>query len=220
MSTSKEGSAQSDPFVGKKIPPMPASPPDLSKVRFRLPTSIFNGKSLTGWRPNESDKISGWSVKDGGLVNATPKTDFSSTGAYANLRTKAVYKDFWLHIEFLIEEKRNSGVSLLGMYEAQVVDRDSRMQGLQGVGSVFGMIAPSKNAGKPGGQWQTYDLTLVDRHMTVILNGEKVINNQPGRGPMGGAVFTEPTRPGPIYLQGDHTSVTYRNFYLAPVIKE
>ena len=82
------------------------------------------------------------------------------------------------------------------------------------------MIAPSKNAGKPGGQWQTYDLTLVDRHMTVILNGEKVINNQPVRGPMGGAVFTEPTRPGPIYLQGDHTSVTYRNFYLAPVIKE
>mgnify|MGYP006080542423 FL=1 len=82
------------------------------------------------------------------------------------------------------------------------------------------MIAPSKNAGKPGGQWQTYDLTLVDRHMTVILNGEKVINNQPGRGPTGGAVFTEPTRPGPIYLQGDHTSVTYRNIYLAPVIKE
>lgn len=138
MSTSKEGAVQSDAFVGKKILPMPASPPHLSKVRFRLPTSIFNGKSLTGWRPNESDKISGWSVKDGGLVNATPKTDFSSTGAYANLRTKAVYKDFWLHIEFLIEEKRNSGVSLLGMYKAQVVDRDSRMQGLQGVGRSLG----------------------------------------------------------------------------------
>lgn len=220
ISTSKDGSIQRDPFVGKKIPPMPTSPPDLSKVRFGLPTSIFNGKDLTGWQPHEKDKMNGWSVKDGLLVNATPKTDFSATGAYANLRTDAVYEDFWLHIEFLIEEKRNSGVYLRGMYEAQVVDRNSRMQGIQGVGSVFGMIAPSKNAGKPGGEWQTYDLTLVDRHMTVILNGEKVIDNQPVPGPTGGAVFTNPSLPGPIHLQGDHTSVAYRNIYLAPVIKE
>ena len=220
VSTSKDGAVQRDRFSGKKIPPMPVSPPDLSKVRFGLPGSIFNGKDLTGWRPHEADKLNGWSVKDGLLVNATPKTDFSATGAYANLRTEAVYEDFWLHIEFLIEEKRNSGVYLRGMYEAQVVDRDSRMQGLQGVGSIFGRIAPSKNAGKAGGEWQTYDLTLVDRHMTVILNGEKVIDNQPVHGPSGGAPFTDPTHPGPIHLQGDHTSVAYRNIYLAPVIIE
>ncbi len=220
LSTSQDGSVQRDPFVGKKIPPMPASHPDLSSVRFGLPTSIFNGKDLTGWRPQEADKVNGWSVKDGLLVNTTPKTDFSATGAYANLRTEAVYEDFWLHLEFLIEENRNSGVYLRGMYEAQVVDRNSRMQGLQGVGAIFGHIAPSKNAGKPGGEWQTYDLTLVDRHITVILNGEKVIDNQPVHGPTGGAVFTDPTQPGPIHLQGDHTSVAYRNIYLAPVIKE
>ena len=82
----------------------------------------------------------GWSVKDGMLVNTTPKTDFSATGAYANLRTDAVFEDFWLHIEFLIEKDRNSGVYLRGMYEAQVVDRDSRMQGIQGVGAIFGSI--------------------------------------------------------------------------------
>jgi hypothetical protein len=220
VTTSKDGVVQRDPFSGKKIPPMPVSPPDLSKVRFGLPVSIFNGKDLTGWRPHEADKVNGWTVKDGFLMNVTPKTDFSATGAYANLRTEAVYEDFWLHIEFLIEEKRNSGIYLRGMYEAQVVDRDSRMQGLQGVGSVFGRIAPSKNAGKAGGEWQTYDLTLVDRHMTVILNGEKVIDNQPVHGPTGGATFTDPTQPGPIHLQGDHTSVAYRNIYLAPVLKE
>jgi len=220
ISTSKDGIVQHDPFVGKKIPPVSAFPPDLSKVRFGLPISIFNGKDLTGWRPHEPDKINGWSVKDGLLVNATPKTDFSATGAYANLRTEAVYEDFWLHIEFLIEEKRNSGVYLRGMYEAQVVDRNSRMQGLQGVGAIFGQIPPSKNAGKPGGEWQTYDLTLVDRHITVILNGEKVIDNQAVHEPTGGAVFTDPTQPGPIHLQGDHTSVAYRNIYLAPVVRE
>ena len=161
----------------------------------------------------------GWSIQDGDLVNTTPKTDFSATGAYANLRTDAVFEDFWLHVEFNIGEARNSGVYLRGMYEAQVVDRNSRMQGKQGVGAIFGRIEPTKNAGKEGGAWQTYDITLVDRHITVILNGEKVIDNQPVHGPTAGAVFTNPMQAGPIYLQGDHTSVKYRNIYLAPVIK-
>ena len=220
ISKSKDGIVKRDTFKGKRIPPLPSTPPDLSKVCFGHPISLFNGKDMTGWRPHEPDKINGWSVKDGMLVNTTPKTDFSATGAYANLRTEAVFEDFWLHIEFLIGEGRNSGVYLRGMYEAQVVDRDSRMQGLQGVGAIFGSIAPSKNVGKPGGQWQTYDLTLVDRHVTVVLNGQKVIDNQPVPGPTGGAVFTDPTQPGPIHLQGDHTNVAYRDIYLAPVKKQ
>ena len=93
------------------------------------------------------------------------------------------------------------------------------MQGKQGVGAIFGRIAPTKNAGKEGGAWQTYDITLVDRYITVILNGEKVIDNQPVNAVTAGAVITNPMQPGPIYLQGDHTSVKYRNMYLAPVIK-
>lgn len=218
--TSQDGTVRRDAFTGKKIPPMPATPPDLDKVCFGHPISLFNGKDLTGWRPHESDKINGWSVQDGVLVNSTPKTDFSATGAYANLRTEEVFDDFWLHIEFQVEKNRNSGVYMRGMYEAQVVDRDSRMQGIQGVGAIFGAIAPTKNAGKPGGEWQTYDLTLVDRHVTVVLNGEKVIDNQPIPGPTGGAAFTDPTQPGPIHLQGDHTNVKYRDIYLAPVIRE
>ena len=219
-STTKNGKIHRDLFTGKKIPPVPSTPPDLSKVRFGHPISLFNGRDLTGWQAHEPDKIMGWSVQDGLLVNNTPKTDFSATGAYANLRTEAVFEDFWLHIEFNIDEARNSGVYLRGMYEAQVVDRDSRMQGLQGVGSIFGQIAPSKKVGRKGGEWQTYDLTLVDRHVTVVLNGEKVIDNQPVAGPTGGAVFTDPTAPGPIHLQGDHTSVKYRDIYLAPVIED
>ena len=205
-------------FSGKQIPPMPESPPDLSKVRFGLPILLFNGKDLTGWRPHESDKINGWSAQDGMLVNTTTKTDFSPTGDHANLRTEAEFEDFWLHIEFQVEEQRNSGIYLRGMYEAQVVDRDSRMQGIQGPGAIFGRIAPSTNAGRPGGQWQIYDLTLVDRHVTVVLNGVKVIDNQPVIGPTAGAIYTDPSAPGLIYLQGDHTTVKYRNIYLAPVV--
>lgn len=215
-----DGSSERIAFTGKRIPPMPESAPDLSKVRFGHPIALFNGKDLTGWQVHEPDKKNGWSVEDGVMKNTTPKTDFSATGAYANLKTKAVFGDFWLHIEFLVEEKRNSGIYLRGMYEAQVVDRDSRMQGMQGVGAIFGVIAPSMNAGKPGGQWQTYDITLVDRHVTVVLNGEKVIDNQPVPAPTAGAVHTNPAEPGPIYLQGDHTNVCYRNVYLAPVLRD
>ncbi len=210
---SPDGSTERETFTGTKIPPMPAVAPDLSKVRFGHPIALFNGKDMTGWKVHEPEKKNGWSVEDGVLKNTTPKTDFSATGDYANLETEAVFDDFWLHIEFLVEEQRNSGVYLRGMYEAQVVDRDSRMQGLQGVGAIFGMIEPSINAGKPGGQWQSYDITLVDRHVTVILNGEKVIDNQPVTGPTAGAVHTNPAEPGPIYLQGDHTNVSYRDIY-------
>lgn len=219
-----DGTSETETFTGTKIPPMPTSAPDLSKVRFGQPVSLFNGKDLTGWTTHKPthvpEKKSGWSAEGGLLKNTTPKTDFSATGAYANLRTEAVYEDFWLHIEFLVEKQRNSGVYLRGMYEAQVVDRDSRMQGIQGVGAIFGMIEPSHNAGNAGGEWQTYDLTLVNRHVTVVLNGEKVIDNQPVAGPTGGAVFTNPALPGPIYLQGDHTNVSYRDIYLAPVLKD
>lgn len=207
------------PFTGKRVPEPPKNRPDLSQVRFGHPVLLFNGKDLSGWRPHEADKINGWKVKDGMLINSTPKTDFSATGDHANLRTKDEFEDFWLHIEFLIDKDRNSGIYLRGMYEAQVVDRDSRMQGKQGIGAIFGLIAPTVQAARPPGQWQTYDLTLVDRHITVVLNGVKVIDNQRLEKPTAGAIYTDPSAPGPIYLQGDHTSVKYRNIYLAPVIR-
>ena len=207
-----------DPFTAVRIPPMPPAP-DLSKVKFGEPVSLFNGRDLTGWKLRRPEKLNGWSVEDGRLVNNTPKTDFSATGAYGNLRTEKVFGDGRLHIEFLIGKDRNSGIYVRGMYEAQVVDRDSRMQGLQGVGSIFGLVERSENAGKPGGEWQSYDITLVDRHITVVLNGVKVIDNQPVSGPTAGAMHTDPMSPGPLYLQGDHTSVKFRNIVFEPVEK-
>lgn len=215
-----DGRNETIPFTGRRIPPMPQKAPDLARVKFGEPVTLFNGRDLTGWKAHEPDKIMGWKAKNGLLVNETPKTDFSATGDHANLRTEAVFDDFRLQIEFLIGSDRNSGIYLKGTYEAQVVDRDSRMQGLQGVGAIFGLIAPSENAGKAGGEWQSYDITLVDRHVTVILNGVKVIDNHPVDRPTAGAIHTDPSAPGPLYLQGDHTSVAYRNIILTPVIRE
>jgi len=207
------------PFVhlGKRLPPLPPRP-DLSKVKFGEPIQLFNGVDLTGWKLVNPRKINGWKVKNGELVNETPKKTFDAFAPYGNLRTERTFGDSKLTIEFNVPPGGNSGIYVRGAYEAQVVDRDSRMQGLQGVGAVFSRVKPSRNAGKPGGQWQSYEITIVDRHATVVLNGEKVIDNQPVIGNTNGAFQADVTRPGPLHLQGDHTSVHYRKIVLYPVL--
>lgn len=203
--------------LGKRLPPLRPKP-DLSKVKFGKPIPLFNGVDLTGWKLINLKKINGWKVKDGELVNETPKKTFDAFAPYGNLRTERIFGDSKLTIEFNVPPGGNSGIYLRGAYEAQVVDRDSRMEGLQGVGAIFNRVKPSKNAGKPGGRWQTYEITMVDRHATVVLNGEMVIDNQPVIGNTNGSFQADITRPGPLHLQGDHTSVRYRNIVLYPVI--
>jgi hypothetical protein len=86
------------------------------------------------------------------------------------------------------------------------------------MGGVYSRITPRVAAEKPAGEWQTMDLTLADRHATVILNGQKIIDNEPLLGCTGGALTSDEFKPGPIYLQGDHTAVQYRNLTLRPVL--
>lgn len=199
---------------GKRMPPMPPAP-DLQKISFGAPVDLL-ANGLEGWRLTNPKKKNGWRCEAGVLINETPKTDFGAYGEYGNLRTKRDFMDFELSIEYNVAAGGNSGIYLRGAYEVQVVDRDSRMQGIQGPGAVFGRIAPTENAGKPGGQWNHYRLLLVDRHITVELNGKRVIDNAPLEGCTGGGTNSDDTAPGPVFLQGDHTAVKYRNIVLRP----
>lgn len=218
VTQSSAGSDEEETFqiTGKRLPAIPPRP-DLSKVVFGEPIDLL-AKGMDGWRLTNPKKKNGWRIEEGVLINETPKKDFAAYGSYGNLRTVRDFEDFELTIEYNVEKAANSGVYLRGMYEAQVVDRDSRMQGIQGPGAIFGRIAPSENAGNPGGEWNRYRLTLVKRHITVELNGKKVIDNQPLAGCTGGGISADDTKPGPIFLQGDHTSVRYRNIQLRPVL--
>jgi hypothetical protein len=213
-----EGRGSPVAFTGRRQPPLPPRP-DLGRVRFGPPVTLFNGRDLTGWRISHVGKRNGWSVREGILINDTPKTDFGAYGEYGNLRSDMEFADFRLQIEYRLPAGSggNSGIYLRGLYEVQVTHRDSPMQGIQGPGAVFGRIAPTHNAGLPAGEWESLVVTLVDRHITVVLNGERVIDNQPIEGCTGGALQSDVTRPGPIYLQGDHTSVQYRAIVLEPV---
>ncbi len=203
-------------FTGKRIPPVPPAP-DLAKVKLGEPITLFNGKDLSGWKTIGKDP-SGWKVVDGLLINEAPQ-EKGKHKSYANIRTEREFEDFNLQMEFRVPENGNSGVYLRGIYEVQVANSYGKKNDSHNCGALYSRILPSENVSKPPGEWQTFDITLVDRHLTVIHNGKKTIDNQPVLGCTGGALWSDEFRPGPIYLQGDHTDVNYRNIVLRPVVK-
>lgn len=200
-------------FTGKRIPAIPARP-DLTAVKFGEPIQLFNGKDLTGWRLIRPQDDNGWSVENGALVNRVVKGKH-----FGNLRTDAEFEDFNLKLEVRTQEASNSGIYLRGIYEVQVMESFGKPLDSHHMGALYSRITPAVNAEKPIGEWQTMDITLVDRHLTVILNGKSLIDNQPVLGCTGGALTSDEFKPGPIFLQGDHTNVDFRNMVLRPVIR-
>ena len=202
-------------FHGKRIP-APGPAPDLGKVKFGAPIELFNGKDLTGWRLTDPHATCGWVVENGLLINRVPDR---KTKHYGNLCTDREFEDFNIKLETRPTEGSNSGVYLRGIYECQVLESFGKPVDRHNMGAIYGRITPTTAAEKPCGEWQTMDITLVDRHATVILNGVKIIDNQPIIGCTGGALTSDEFKPGPIYLQGDHTAIEYRNIVLRPVVK-
>lgn len=205
-------------FTGKRQPPLPPKP-DLAKVKFGEPVPLFNGHDLSGWRLTDPKAVSGWSVKDGVLTNNPAQEPGGPHKNYGNLRTDREFEDFRLTTELMVPKGGNSGIYLRGIYEIQVADTFGRKVDPHNMGAVYSRITPSESAERPAGEWQTLDITLVDRHVTVVLNGKTIIDNQPVHGCTGGALWSDVARPGPIYLQGDHTVANYRNMVLRPVVK-
>lgn len=206
-------------FTGKRTPPPPAAP-DLSKVKFGEPIVLFNGKDPEGWRLTDPKAANGWTVHDGILTNSVEQEPGKPHKHFGNLRTDREFEDFNITLETNVPKEGNSGVYLRGIYEVQVLDSYGKPVDSHNMGAIYSRITPTEAVEKPAGQWQTMDITLVDRHATVILNGTKIIDNQPILGCTGGALWSDPFRPGPIYLQGDHTGANFRNIVLRPVMKE
>jgi hypothetical protein len=200
-------------FSGKRIPPLPERP-DLAKVKYGEPVNLFNGKDLTGWRLVDPNSDNGWSVADGVLMNRVEKGKH-----FGNLRTDRQFEDFNLKLEVRTQENSNSGVYLRGIYEVQIAETYGRPVDSHNMGALYSRITPSVAAEKPIGEWQTLDITLVKRHLTVVLNGKTIIDNQPVLGCTGGALWSDEFKPGPIYLQGDHNNIDYRNIVLRPVVR-
>jgi len=206
-------------FTGKRIPPLPPKP-DLSKVKYGKPITLFNGKNLDGWRLTSPNSANGWIAEDDVLVNRPTQTEGKVHVSYGNLRTIGEFEDFKLKFEVNVPEKSNSGVYLRGIYELQVLDSYGKSLSPHNMGAIYSRITPAVSAEKPAGQWQAFDVTLLDRHVTVVLNGKRIIDNKPLLGCTGGALWSDPLRPGPLYLQGNHGAASFRNIVLTPILKE
>ncbi|MFH6604902.1 DUF1080 domain-containing protein [Maribacter algicola] len=204
-------------IMGKRLAPV-GSAPNLNEVKYGKEIQLFNGKDLTGWRIINPEKKNGFKVKDGQLINDPVQPEDGHHVSYGNLRTEQEFEDFNLKLEVNVPEGNNSGVYLRGLYEIQVVDSYGKDLDPHNMGAVYSRITPSEAAEKPAGEWQSLDITLCKRHISVIFNGKKIIDNQPVEGPTGGAISSDVFAPGPIYLQGDHGNVAYRNIILTPIL--
>ncbi|MGB8167870.1 MAG: DUF1080 domain-containing protein [Chthoniobacteraceae bacterium] len=206
----------SQPFSGRRIADVPPAP-DLTKVTFGAPIKLLAGELDATWQLVEKDALNGWSLSDGVLANRLPEGKHPRLG---NLRTRAVFDDFRLTTEVRTQASSNSGIYLRGIYEIQIADSFGKPVDPHNMGALYSRITPSVAAEKAVGEWQTLAITLMDRHVTVVLNGQTIIDNQPVLGCTGGALTSDETQPGPIMLQGDHTTIDYRNMELSPVVKK
>jgi hypothetical protein len=188
-------------WVGTRAPSLVRA----AAPRWGTPINIFNGRDLSGWKA--SGENNEWRVVAGILTN---------TKNGANLITARTFTDFKLHVEFRVPPKGNSGIYLRGRHELQIEDSKGMEPGSLHTGGLYGFITPNENAAAAAGEWQTYDVTLVGRLITVVLNGRTVISMQNIPGITGGALDSDEGAPGPIMLQGDHTSVEYRKVILTP----
>ena len=189
---------------------------------------LFDGANLDAWRSPEGGPAP-WKVSDG-FMEVVPGT--------GPIDTKGKFGDVQLHVEWASpspavgkgQNRGNSGIFLMGVYELQVIDSyraDTYADGQ--AGAIYGQYPPLANASRPPGEWQTYDIAfrrprfdaggklLEPARFTVIYNGILIQNNEEL---WGGTNWLEPVPyenhgdRGPIELQDHGHKVRFRNIWL------
>ena len=194
-------------WSGKRAPSLLRTTPP----KWLKPIALFNGKDLTGWRMSDPNAERVWKVENGELI---------SPGNGPELINESKFEDFKLHVEFNCPEQSNSGIYLRGRYEVQIETDSIDEPPSHHMGGVYGFLAPTPELPRNPGQWQTYDITLVGRKITVVQNSQTIVNNQEIPGITGGALDSHEELPGPIYLQGSEKGhVAFRTIVLTPAEK-
>ncbi len=171
-------------------------------------TPLFNGKDLTGWKLRNPNGNHSWSVLPGGILKNTVEKGTHGT----DLVTDRKFWNFTVRYEYMTPENSNSGFYLRGRHEIQILgDYKSGEATLSGNGSIYNFKAPDKFITKPSGEWQTAEATIIGNRITVIMNGVKIHDNVECNKATGSEIDNKVTEPGPIFLQGDHGTVSFRN---------
>jgi len=187
-------------WTGKRAPLLKRD----KKPVWGKPIHLFDGANMNQWHTTGENQ---WKVESGLL---------RSPHQGSNLVTNQTFNDFKLHIEFRFPKGSNSGVYLRGRYEVQIEDSQEPEPDNNQIGAIYGFLAPSEPLPRKPDTWQSYDITLIGRMVTVVANGKTIICNREIPGITGGAIDSDEGAPGPILLQGDHGSIDYRNIILTP----
>ena len=206
--TQKRDTGITGTISGQRAPKLDRKPP----AAWSKPEPLFNGRDLTGWEPLVTEQgkppENHYKAIGGELVNEAPG---------ANLRTTRKFQDFKLHLEYNCPKDGNSGVYLRGRYEFQVEYEPAGHNGpANGMGSIYGFLAPQKVVPPRPGEWETLDVTLVGRYVTVVRNGVTTMDHLEIPGITGGALDSQEGEPQSLYIQGDHTGgMKYRNITIS-----
>jgi hypothetical protein len=194
-------------WTGVKAPALKRS----GAPKWGKPIPLFNGKDLTGWRMDKPNSAAVWKVENGLLV---------SPGQGPELINESKLEDFKLHVEFNCGANSNSGIYLRGRYEVQIETDSIEEPPSHHMGGVYGFLASSPELPRKPGEWQSFEITLVGRMITVVQNGETIIDNREIPGITGGALDSHEGLPGPIYLQGSEKGhVAYRSIVVTSAEK-
>lgn len=194
-------SGERHPWTGNRAPSLRRD----AAPSWGEPTPLFNGRDLSGWRSDPASEENHWQAVNGVLRN---------TDAGANLVTTPQFTDFRLRLEFRYPPGGNSGVYLRGRHEVQIEDNGEAEPTPLTIGAVYGFLEPSEPPGTRAGEWNTYEIQLVGRRVTIVLNGRTLIADRPIPGTTGGALDSDEGAPGPIMLQGDHGPIEYRDIVI------
>lgn len=212
---------QARTFTARRIPAIPAAP-CLKSLKYGASIDLL-ASGMADWEAmgDVTKRHFGWTMKDGILSNRIArKSDGTPKHGDLNIKTKrADFEDFKISYDVRVPAGCNSGVYLRGIYELQVIDSYGKSVNPHNMAALYGRVTPRVAAEKPAGEWQHVDAILCDRHVTVVLNGVNIIDNAPIEGVTGGALTSDEFKPGPIYLQGDHSDADYRNMILTPIVK-
>lgn len=171
---------------------------------------LFNGKDLTGWHLRNANGHNAWKVEDGVLKN-----DLKPGEHGTDLVTDQKFWNFTVRYEYQVPDKSNSGFYLRGRHELQILgDYASGHTTKAGNGAIYNFKAPSEFVSKPAGEWQTAEATIIGNKITLILNGKKVHDNVECDIATGSEIDKNVKEPGPIFLQGDHGAVSFRNMMI------
>lgn len=177
---------------------------------------LFNGRDTTGWHLRRQDGYNSWKVEEGILKNTVHPGEHGT-----DLVTNKKFWNFTVKYDFMVPDNSNSGFYLRGRHEIQILgDYQRGKPALGGNGAIYNFKAPDEFASRPGGEWQTVEATIVGNKITVILNGKKIHDAVECPKATGSEIDRKVNEPGPIFLQGDHGTVWFRNIRLKELPKE